>query len=369
MIKEIKTAWMRIFVITVLVLLQIKCAQGQLQIPADSTILYFGNQLHYGFIIPHASAIGPLVRGTNPWGAAAEVSRLRYTQSAWDACNCYSKNGVSLTYFNFNSSQVLGSSVSLAVFAEPQMRYGAFNIGLRAGLGLSYLTRVYHPESNPDNIFFSRPLSGLIFLQWNNSIWLNDSWAIRLSAAYHHISNGGSRQPNLGMNFPTLSVGVDYSMGRVNLRARPKKVMNTKSIQYYGSLFFTTRSVSSEEGTRKPVLGITAGFYKPIARMHGVGIATELVNDWSIKERSRQSADVFDHRIVSGLLSHHFLFGKFDFSQALGVYLYKQYPSRHTVFQRYALQYRLSKNIQVGFSLKAHLQVAEQMDVRISYLF
>ena len=31
--------------------------------------------------------------------------------------------------------------------------------------------------------------------------------------------------------------------------------------------------------------------------------------------------------------------------------------------------YELSKNLQVGFSLKAHLHVAEQMDVRINYLF
>ena len=86
----------------------VKEAFGQRRLPADSTIWYIGSQAHYGFIIAHRDAIRPLVNDTNPWGLSLELSRLRYTQSAWNACNCYSQNGLALTYFNFDNPQVLG---------------------------------------------------------------------------------------------------------------------------------------------------------------------------------------------------------------------------------------------------------------------
>ena len=161
-------------------------------------------------------------------GLSLELSRLRYTQSAWSACNCYSQNGLSLMYFNFDDPEVLGSSVNLAVFAEPHFTYGNFNLSLRAGLGVSLLTKVYHVESNPENIFFSRTMSGILLLQLTNRVWLNEHFGIRLSGAYHHISNGGSKQPNLGMNFPTISIGAEYSIGRIRLARREKQQVSKK---------------------------------------------------------------------------------------------------------------------------------------------
>jgi hypothetical protein len=342
---------------------------GQKPFPADSTILYIGSQAYYGFIIPHRTNLRPLVQDTNPWGFSLELSRLRYKQAAWNACNCYSQNGLALMYFNFDDPEVLGSSVNLAVFAEPHLTLKNFNMSFRAGLGLSFLTEVYHVESNPENVFFSRTMSGLLLLQLTNRIWLSENFGVRLSAAYHHISNGGSKQPNLGMNFPTISFGAEYSIGRIRLVPREKHHVSKKTVQYYAGLFFTTRKIPENEDQRKPLLGLSGGFFKPFARMHGIGLELELVHDWSLKEQNKQSAEYIDHRVVSGLLRHHFLFGKFDFSQALGLYLYKKYPTEYNIFQRYLLEYRITKNIQLGFSLKAHFVTSEQMDMRVSYLF
>lgn len=298
-----------------------------------------------------------------------EASQLRYKQASWNACNCYSQNGVALTYFNFDNRKILGSSVNLILFAEPQLSFKKINISLRAGMGLSYLSKVYSEESNPENVLFSSALSGILLLQLNNRIWLNEHLGIRLSVGYHHISNGGIKQPNLGVNFPTVSIGAEYSPDRHILVRRKKHKTFTTKLHYYAGIFFNTRKVPTEEGVRKPSLGLSAGFFKPFARMHAIGVAVELVNDWSLKEWDRQSAEYYDHRVAAALVRHHFLFGRFDFSQAMGFYLYKKYPTYKNVFQRYVLQYELLKNLQIGFSIKAHLHVAEQMDVRINYLF
>src|SRR5688572_1232547 len=89
---------------------------GQTRLHPDSSIWYIGGQAHYGFILAHRDAIRPLVDDANPWGLSLEVSRLRYTRTAWNACNCYSQNGLALMHFNFDNPEVLGSSTSLALF-------------------------------------------------------------------------------------------------------------------------------------------------------------------------------------------------------------------------------------------------------------
>jgi hypothetical protein len=353
------------------ILISMGSGWGQRNSIADSTTVLIGSQAHYGTILPHSKAIADLT-DSYLWGWQADISRIRYTQSAWNICNCYSQNGVSLSYFNFNNPKELGRGVSLAVFAEPQLTYGSINLSLRAGAGVSYLTRIYHADNNPRNLFFSSPWSGLLLVQLSSRYQLNQLWSLRLSTSYHHISNGGKRQPNKGMNFPTLSLGVEYGARSKPLRNRARYSMQDKSMHYYAGLSYNSRSadelnVNSQD--RRMVIGLHGGFYKPVARMHALGLALEVSHDGALKELARQHDESFDHRVVSGLVRHHFLFGRFDFSQSLGIYLHKEYPNPNTVFQRYAIQYRILENLQIGFSLKAHLHTAEQMDVRLGVVF
>lgn len=338
---------------------------------ADSTSVHAGFQGHFGSILPHSSAISHLT-DTWLWGFQADLSRIRITRASWNACNCYSQNGISISYFNFNNPEVLGSAVNIALFAEPQLTLTRMNLSLRAGAGVSYVTKVFHPDDNPENLFFSTPWSGLLLAQLNGRYRLNRTWLLRIGASYQHVSNGGQRQPNKGMNFPTLDLGVDYSLRYVPLPRRQKLRLADKSVRYYAGVFHNTRSVDEsdfQETDRKGVVGLQGGFYVPVTRMHAAGIGVEASYDGALKERARDQGESFDHHVVSALLRHHFLFGRFDFSQALGLYLHKEYPTPAEVFQRYALHYRVWRGFQLGFSMKAHLHTAEQMDVRLGYFF
>jgi hypothetical protein len=117
------------------------------------------------------------------------------------------------------------------------------------------------------------------------------------------------------------------------------------------------------------VLGLHGGFFKPIAHMHALGLALEVSHDGSLKELAVQNSQSYDNRVAAALIRHHFIFGRLDFSQALGFYLFKDYPTANEVFQRYMIHYRAFKKLHVGFSLKAHLHVAEQMDMRVGIVF
>lgn len=343
---------------------------GQRDGASDSSAVFVGARLHYGSILPHSSSIAHLT-DSYLWGLQADVSRVLYTRDAWNACNCYSKNGISLSYFDFNNPEILGRSLSLALFAEPQLTYGRMSLALRAGVGISYLSKVYHRETNPENLFFSSPWSALLLLQINGHYRASPAWLLRLHTSYHHISNGGKRQPNKGMNFPTVGLGVDYSLKYIRVPRRAKIPLRDKALHYYGGLSYNTRSVDEanfQSGERKVVIGLQGGVYKPVAPMHAIGLGVEASHDSALKAQARQENRAFDHHVLSALIRHHFLFGRFDFSQALGFYIHKEYPTPDEFFQRYALHYRIWNKFRVGFSLKAHRHTAEQMDVRLGFL-
>jgi hypothetical protein len=357
--------------ICIFIWISIPDARSQVYSNGDSTSVIIGSSAHYGVILPHSSTIADLTE-SGIWGWQADIARIRYTQASWNTCNCYSQNGISFSYFNFNNPKELGKGLSLAVYAEPQLTYGRLNLSLRAGMGVSYLSRVYHPDTNPRNLFFSSPLSGLLLAQLSGRYQVNQLWLLRLSTSYNHISNGGRRQPNKGMNFPTLSLGLEYAPRYRGMTRKARNQAEDKSIHYYAGFSYNSRAVDESDinsKVRKTVIGLQGGFYKPIARMHAFGLAVEALHDGALKELARQKEAAYDHRVISGLVRHHFLFGHFDFSQALGIYLHKDYPNPHTIFQRYAIHYRILKKLQAGFSLKAHLYTAEQMDVRLGVLF
>ena len=359
---------MRVLLILLIgLILACKTATSQ---TSDSTSRFASLQAYYGFIIPHSKDLGE-VSNSNPFGVQIEISRLRYTQAAWNACNCYSQIGIALTYFNFNNPKELGGSLNAILFAEPKLIYGRININLRAGMGLSYITKVYDADTNPRNLFFSKQLSGILLAGLNIKTHVAPRWAMSLSVIYNHISNGGTRQPNKGMNFPAIGFGTEYIIDpHVHpLLQRTKARISDHSFRYYMGGFMASRSVNESlvSPQRKLLVGLQVGFYKPVSHMSSLGLALEGSRDGSLEEQSSQQGT--SPWVVSGLLRHHLLFGRFDFSQALGVYLYKNYPNENAVFQRYAIEYNILSSLKVGFSLKAHLQVAEQMDIRTTLVF
>ena len=102
-------------------------------------------------------------------------------------------------------------SLPFTVFAEPVISYGEkYLFTIRGGGGISYHNRIYDPVDNPLNMFFSSRISFPLYVAARFKYSINDKTFITLSASYNHISNGGYKQPNKGMNFPTLALGLEH---------------------------------------------------------------------------------------------------------------------------------------------------------------
>ncbi len=358
---------MKKYIGTILFLLTFYFAFGQ------KNPSFYGLKGHYGFIISHSEEVRSISQ-TNPYGIQLEYSRLKISDKAWKTCYCYGRTGLSFAYFNYANPRVLGSSYNLIYFVEPYFTYkGPLKFSLRGSIGATYLDKVFDETTNPENLLFSSHFNFYLALSLNLNYHLNDNYAINLSANYSHISNGGKKQPNKGMNFPTLSVGVDKIINYEGLDPKPRELRNQDmSTRYYAGSFFSLRSSGGEaDATSHPLIGFLGGALQPLTGINGVNGGVEVWYDYSdarIAENEMLDDSAFSSAVILG---HHFSLGNFYALQQAGIYVTRPKNIQpEWLYQRYSFWYSIgrSKRWTLGGSIIAYGTGVDHMDARLLYI-
>lgn len=331
-----------------------------------------GLKTQYGFIIPHRKELKDVAQ-SSPWVIQVEYSKHINTQKTWDYCGCYPKLGFAFNYTNYDNPEILGNSFTGMVFLEPYISYGhRINPSFRLGLGLSYLDQVYDPVTNPRNLFYSYPLSFFMYAGIGLNFRLNEIFDLNLFGNYSHISNGGIKQPNKGINFPTVSLGVDYKLQPVAFKDRHRQMTRKELHQKLWKAdltLYTSRKDVVENERKYQVYGLqlTGGYI--FSRMSAINLGFEFNYDLSVKERNRRNPESnFQDQTLALLITHELLMGKFILDQGVGYYLNRPSPRYHYLYQRLGLRYRIHRDFNFGLSMKTHTSVADFIDLRISYM-
>lgn len=316
------------------------------------------------WIIPHSAELVPISKNS-PRGFRLSYEKLSLTKSSWENCNCFYLWGGELGFTDFNNPRVLGNAFLLSGFFEPILwQKRAWRLSLRTKLGITYLNKVYDPDSNPENTFFSSNISFLLSVAPKLTYTISDSWALFLSGHYHHISNGGQRQPNRGMNFPGVGAGVAYWLSKSEFPSFEKPSPSHRFSVLLETIG-TLRDNPKGQG-RVPALGLSVDVMHTISRLNSLGCGMELFWDQSLK--STYGNQTF---IPAAFLSHHLIFGRVDFNQRMGLYLIEpeNIGQKRRFFQRYGLTYQLPEGLVLGADLKAHGHVAENIGLRLGWIF
>lgn len=340
---------------------------------AAEKFFYAGARVHYGSMIIHSRAIKD-IGNAYPLGLELTLGRHTATGQARDACNCYPKSGVILGLWDFDKPEILGRGVSAIAFIEPV--FGArkrFSFSIRAGVGFAWLSHPYNPVTNPFNFSYSTHVAFPLLLGTVLDYRISQGTLLNFGILYNHISNGGLREPNKGINWPTIALGLDFFRQPPRFPQREVsdwKQTDMQRVQRNVYLFGTARQLNHEELKKYPVLGMEAWVNYRVSRLSRLGAGTLFLYDGSDGEEIRRNPLSEADPCRAGLmLGHGFLLGRFVFSQAFGVYLYDSYKAADPVYQRYSLTHPLGKHLEAGVSLMAHRHVADFLDFRLGWRF
>jgi len=242
----------------------------------------------------------------------------------------------------------------------------------RMGIGGAYLNKSYDEESNPNNLSYSTYLSVSLLVGLGVNYQITPRMNARLAVKYNHISNGGIRTPNKGLNYPTLSAGVNRSLTEITFpRFAKTGKREAPDPRNRFSVAFLSGWSNVTEGRRSTyyVTGLMAEASRWMIGRSALSIGTEWIVDYSRKEQFRIREDAPDESFHEGalLVGHAFWLGRVTFSQQFGIYYFNHYRDGGDVYQRYGLTFHFTPHLFGGFNLKAHGHVADFPDFRIGY--
>lgn len=310
----------------------------------------------------------------NPWSFQLDLSKVNFSQVAWNACGCYMKTGVTLGYTNFGNPKYMGHSFSGVLFQEPYLvRSNRLQLSLRAGVGLTYITKTYDSLTNPYNLFFGRHLNFLMVLNPNLYYRLSPSLNVNLSAQLFHFSNGGTAYPNWGMNLPMASVGLEYKINADRIPDRKTTPFRDRKVKLVTHVFGGTHiadAVLTYPKVGKLVTGINIGVIKPLTRVNALGVGGEIVYDAVAKVQEERLGKDFKTTIAALNIQHYFFLGRIAFGQQFATYITPLNPDvKLKLHQRYFMEYNIKGPWYAGITLKTHGNVSDYVAFSVGTFF
>lgn len=332
-------------------------------------------KVHRGFIIAHSRELID-VSNSNPYGIELNAHWVLAGEQEIRQTGLIAKRGFAAYYFNFDNPEVLGHCIAIVPYVEPLVRpwgrlYGSFQLGL----GAVYLSKVYDESTNPTNLFFSLPISLWAMLNADFYYKINKKWQISSGFNYNHISNGGMKSPNKGMNFPTVNLGLQHAFQFADMK-KPEKNDDWKTQPRYFrylQVIGTVKNLPATAGFPEIQPAILYGaqwmFGRRMGRMSGLSAGLELIHDGYDRALLDRLSDQTSTWKGGLLIGHELLIGKVRFTTHVGPYFYN--PSRTTdaLYQRYGLYYKFGRHVLVGSTLKAHRHVADVFDLRVGWIW
>ena len=335
------------------------------------SIFSIGVGVQHGFIFAHSSSVEN-TKGARPTGIELNLGWQRNDAYVWNLCNCFPKKGLMFAGYDYDV-KVLGKGITASYFLEPFYKLGKKTFfSFKGAGGLAYLTNPHDSLSNPTNLSYSSAIGIYLYLGVGLSFLVSEHWWINGSFNYQHISNGGLSQPNAGINWPTAGISLIYQKNPMpyftGIRNK-EKFWKDHTFRWDLGIFGIAKKGTDENGNnhRMPLIGGSFQGGKQVGRINMLTLGTEVYWDQSLSMQLKRDS-VEASAVRTGLLfGHEFILGKFLFSQKLGVYIFNQTPYYDPVYHRWGIQYRIDKHWGVGFHLKAHRQVADFIDLRITY--
>lgn len=336
-------------------------------------LLAVGLGVQHGFIFAHSKNVQN-TKGARPTGLELMIGWQKNDRATWNLCNCFPRQGLLLAYYDFDKA-ILGKGAMAAYFLEPTYKItNKVFFSFKGSAGFAYLTNPFDSITNPANQSYSTAISAYLLFGVGGWVRLNDRWWINPSANYQHISNGGMKKPNKGINWPTAGLSVVYQPKtrpyNIGLRTR-EKFWKEYSPRWDIAVLGTIRRGFNEHGKRirSPLYGLSVQAARQVGHINTITMGAEVYHDEELQNELRKASIKASAAKAGIMVGHEFILGKFLFSQRLGYYVFDQTPFYDQLFHRWGLSYRINKSLGLGFNLLAHRQVAEFVDVRITYSF
>jgi hypothetical protein len=332
---------------------------------------------HYGFVIAHHGSMQYLVKGHTP-GFELTYTVPTHGEKDWQRAWHYPQYGLSFFYVYLSNPQALGSGFTIHPFVNLWLKRGdRFSLKLKLTLSPApgYLTRKFDRVENHKNNAVGSHINGYDNIRVAATFRLSSDLNLETGIGMSHFSNGAITMPNLGINIPTLNLGLSYHVNNKNvtliadtLSPLPKWT----SIVFY-AMAGITQIDPPGQSKRYGAFTVSANIERRVSHRSKWTGGLELGYNSSYIAEENSDTIFYESNaqdLQPGIRGGYALcIGDLSFPFEMGVYLYSKQPSNGPIFHRIGMRWQLNEHWIANITLKTHWAKADFFEWGVGYSF
>ena len=321
---------------------------------------------HRGFLFLHRQGLEHLSEDASN-GVQVDFSWQTLGKEPWHQAYNYPDVGLSLIYLDFGNPR-LGNGIGLYPFYRLNfLSNPKYQWNLQMGGGLGFITEKWTRDNNYKNVMVSSNWNVCIGIQTEFAWEVSERFQLKTGASFIHFSNGSTRIPNLGINIPTVSLGVEYAFQPINTgykKSEPWNIPNNELVLTLSGFFKTVEALGEfyEAGTARIEYGTFTKnqknrFHGSLDIMRNGGLRREF------KDESPKGYELWQLGVFAG---YSIVFGKGEILMGIGSYVYAAKSPEGLIYNRAGYRYRWNDKWMANIVLKTHFFKADYFEFGIA---
>ena len=352
------------------VLLFISQTWGQTE--QEKNPLSIGLRSQYGYIMNHSESMEYI---TGQHFAAFEVYFEKSTTGTKEWQREYNLPKWGVAFYHAQVNEYFGSISTVHPYISfPIIKNKALDLDFRLGGGLGYVSKIFDAEDNFKNTAIGTHLNSTFSFMLDAQFNITDPLKLHTSIAFTHFSNSSFTLPNLGINIPTIGLGLTYHFGDTkDLKTEKPPLFNRKEQPW-------TFLIRASMGINETYAAVDKKFYagsfsflaqKQTSRKSKWGTEVNVFHNPALNKELRDLGKKTKGGIGITQIgfgpSHTLTIDKFGLYFQAGAYIHSKNKESGVLFQRVGGVYQFTDKISGHLLLKTHLTVAEYLEFGIGY--
>lgn len=356
--------------------------QGKKNLPKSDGKVAFEANFYSGRILRHNSKFLPDVTKQS-FGFELNASYKTFGDKNWQRALNYPEVGISYIQTQFGDQEIFGNAYGILPFAKFNItRSKVVDFYARLGAGLSYVSKSYDPVTNNTNNVIGSKINSIIQFRMGLDFAVHPEVDLVLAGTFTHYSNSSTQAPNLGINLPSVNMGVVYKPKQFTKEYNTEKNLDEfRKKNEYTFRFSVGVKDKVARGAKYPLYAGALQYARYFGYANKIigGVCFsfdqyeyDFMKIQEIGEDKDLVLDASDFSIYGG---YEMMIGKVGLNFLVGAYVYGKVQKDSPIWAKPGLTYyftEFGKNKHkpfIGVNIKTHYFVAQYAEMNFGIAF
>ena len=327
-----------------------------------------------GYIYAHHESLKYFIKDYVP-SFEANIGFRKKGDKIWHSLYRYPTVGFGYYYANLGNPEVLGNTYALLTYIDiPVLEKKNFTLYTKYAVGVAWLSKSYNLYNNNYNIAIGSKLNAYLNIYIKSKLKLSKQINLITGFGITHYSNGGTTQPNLGLNIISASVGLSYKIHKQEFTKQKYEIPQFKKKNEYSVIIAAgSKTLQPARTERYSTFSLSLNAERRFSYKGKYGFGIDIFKDNSrkeyLKDEDIENPSGLDLYYAGGHASYDFIFGRTSFTVQMGAYFFNKSKFFEAVYHRFGVKYSFSNNLIANITLRSFWAAADFPEFGIGYKF